>query len=77
MLLSTVMRYGVISYKSDDVKVRKNDKKWRVSSDEAQRLEKEWKSIHTARLTLVTDDNGVVIVTVKDETRWFEKCSIS
>ena len=77
MLLSTVMRSGVISYESDDVKIWENDKKWRVSPDAAQRLEKKWKSIPTARLTLVTDDNGVVKVTVKDETRWFEKCSIS
>ena len=68
MLLSTVMRYGVISYKSEDVEIWEDGKKWMVSRHVARRLEKDWKSTPLARLKLVTDDNGVVKITVKNET---------
>ena len=75
------MRYGVISYKSEDVEIWENDKKWRVSPNEAQRLKKDWKSVPIARLKLVTDDDGVVQTTVKNETgivqQVLERCSIS
>ena len=81
MLLSTVMRYGVISYKSEDVEIWEDDKKWRVSRHEARRLEKDWKSTPIARLKLVTDDDGVAKITVKNETgivqQVLERCSIS
>ena len=69
MLLSTVMRHGVISYETEDVEIWEDDKKSRVPPNEARRLEKEWKSVPIARLKLVTDGDGVVLMTVKpDET---------
>ena len=81
MLLSTVMRYGVISYETEDVVIWENDKKWRVSPNAAPRLEEEWKSVPIASLKLVTDDDGVVKTTVNDETRIAQRlwnsCSIS
>ena len=81
MLLSTVMRYGVISYKSKDVEIWEDDKKWRVSPNEARRLEEKWKSVPTIRLKLVIGDDGVVKTTVNDETgiaqRLWNSCSIS
>lgn len=79
MLLSTVMRHGVISYKSEDVEIWK--KKCRVSPNEARRLEREWESVPIARLKLVTGDDGVVKMTVKNETgivqQVLDRCSIS
>ena len=80
MLLSTAVRFGVISYKTEDVNIWENDKKWRVSPDEARKLAGKWKSVPTARLTLVTDDEGVVEMSMKDETGIVERlwnCSIS
>ena len=67
VLLSTVMRHGVISYKREDVEIW--DKKCRVSPTEARRLKIVWKSVPIARLKLVADGDGVVQITVKDETR--------
>ena len=81
MLLSTVMRYGVISYESEDVEIWEDDKKWMVSANEARRLEEVWKSVPIARLVLVIGDDGVVKTTVNDETgiaqRLWNSCSIS
>ena len=67
VVLSTVMRHGVISYETEDVEIW--DKKWRVSPTEARRLKIVWKSVPIARLKLVAEDDGVVQITVKDETR--------
>ena len=81
VLLSTRMRYGVISYNSDDVETWRDDKKWRPSSVEARRVAQEWQSIPTAQIKLVTDKNGVVQVSIRDETtladRVWSICSIS
>ena len=78
VLLSTKMRYGVISYKTEDVTIWKDDKKWRVSAEEACRLEKVWKSTPTAQLELLTDSKGVVKIRVKDVSTFIERyCSIS
>ena len=63
------MRYGVISYESEDVEIWEDDKKWRVPPNEARRLKILWMSVPIARLKLVTDHDGVVLMTVKDETR--------
>ena len=67
-MLSTVMRHGVISYESEDVEIWEDDKKWRISPKEARRLKEKWKSTSTARLKLVTDDDGLVKITVEPET---------
>ena len=78
MLLSTKMRYGIISYKTEDVTIWQNDKKWRVSAKEAQRLKNEWKSAPTAQLELLTGSDGVVKTKVKDVSTFRERyCSIS
>ena len=62
------MRHGVISYESEDVEIWEDDKKWRISPKEARRLKEKWKSTPTARLKLVTDDDGLVKITVEPET---------
>ena len=81
MLPSTVMRYGVNSYETEDVVIWEDDKKCGVSPNAAPRLEEEWKSVPIASLKLVTDDDGVVKTTVNDETgiaqRLWNSCSIS
>ena len=78
VLLSTKIRYGVISYETEDVTIWEDDKKWRVSAEEACRLEKDWKSTPTAQLELLTDSKGVVKTKVKDVSTIIERyCSIS
>ena len=75
------MRHGVISYEAEDVEIWEDDKKWRVPPNEARRLKILWKSVPIARLKLVTDDDGVVQMTVKNETgiiqQVLDRCSIS
>ena len=79
VLLSTIMRHGVISYKTEHVEIW--DKKWRVSRNEARRLKILWKSVPFARLKLVTDDDGVVQMTVEPEPgiiqQVLDRCLIS
>ena len=64
------MRYGVISYKPEDVTVEcyEGKKRWQLSPEEERNLKREWKSTPSARLQLVTDYNGVVKVVVIPET---------
>ena len=73
VLLSTVMRHGVLSYE--------DSQKWRLSLSEAERLKKRYESTPTARVKLVTDDNGVAQLSVEVEVslvgRLWNSCSIS
>ena len=77
VLLSTIMQNGAISYRSVDVTVWMDGRKWRVSDKEARRLQQEWRSSPTARLKLVADDEGKVQVIVKDETTFFQRVWLS
>ena len=74
------MRFGDISYKTEDVETWKDNRKWKPTADETRRLKQKWKSTPTARLKFVSD-NGVVTVLVNDETTMVERawnsCSIS
>ena len=66
VLLSTLMRYGVVSYKNTDVETWKDGGKWRLSDASAGLLWERWNSTPMARLELVTDDNGVATVKVTE-----------
>lgn len=75
VLLSTRMRYGVVSYENTDVATWKDGGKWRLSDVFAGLLREEWKSTPVARLELVTDDNRVATVKVTDETSTSDETS--
>ncbi|XP_068685367.1 uncharacterized protein [Montipora foliosa] len=77
VLLSTIMQNGAISYRSADVKVWMDGRKWRVSDNEARRLQQEWRSSPTTQLELVADDEGKVQVIVKDESTFFQRVWLS
>ena len=71
------MQNGAISYRSADVTVWMDDRKWRVSDNETRRLQQEWRSSPTAQLKHVADDEGKVQVIVKDETTFFQRVWLS
>lgn len=82
VLLSTIVRSGVVSYEAKDVKVWKDDQKWRLSSSAVEKLREDYKSTPTACVKFVTDSNGVVQVRVVEvdvsfASRLWNQCPIS
>ena len=78
-MLSTRIRYGVISYDEGVARFWKNDRAWRPPDDVVQALKKDWASKAYATVEFITDDNGVaepkVKVTAADNL--WNNCTIS
>ena len=79
VLLSTPIRYGVISYEQGDAKFWNNNRAWRPPDDVVQTLRRDWASTAYATVEFITDDNGVakprVRVSLADNI--WNNCSIS
>ena len=79
VLLSTRIRYGVISYEQSDARFWNNNRAWRPPDDVVQALRERWASKACATVEFKTDDNGVATPTVKEslaDNIW-NNCSVS
>ncbi|KAL9963904.1 hypothetical protein ACROYT_G027459 [Oculina patagonica] len=74
VMLETQLRYGKISFESDDVK--KWDGTWQPPEILKESLEERWKSTRLANLTIFIDENGAVCTKVEPQNIW-NYCSIS
>ena len=67
LMLETYLRYGKISFQSDDVVTW--DGSWRPPEGVVESLEQEWKSTRLAKLKIFIDENGALYATVGPKSR--------